>query len=144
MSNFEQLFGHEAVGAAVARDFGELGTFNGRVVRFERGRDKEQDLYTVEYEDGDIEDLDTEEYNFAYALHLRREGWELEEDKEASDTSYDSEGTQGHWRPPKVTSLYKSFSVFPYFQGSDAQTARRNKKKAEPRRRHLPRWSCPT
>ena len=59
MSNFEQLFGLEAIGAVVARDFGELGTFTGRVIKFVRGKGK--DLYTVEYEDGDVEDMDTEE-----------------------------------------------------------------------------------
>ena len=60
MSNFEQLFGHGAVGAAVARDFGELGTFTGRVVKFVRGKGKIKGLYTAEYEDRDVEDMDTE------------------------------------------------------------------------------------
>ena len=104
MSNFEQLFGHEAVGAAVARNFGELGTFTGRVVKFVRGKANDKDLYAVEYEDGDVEDMDTEEYNFAYALHLRREGWDLEEDLEGnSDASGDLEGTNTNWRPSKVS-----------------------------------------
>ena len=104
MSNFEQLFGLEAIGAVVARDFGELGTYTGRVIKFVRGKGKGKDLYTVEYEDGDVEDMDTEEYNFAYAHHLRREGWDLEEDLEVnSEASGDSEGQSKNWRPSKVT-----------------------------------------
>ena len=104
MSNFEQLFGLEAIGAVVARDFGELGTFTGRVIKFVRGKGKGKDLYTVEYEDGDVEDMDTEEYNFAYAHHLRREGWDLEEDLEVnSEASGDFEEQSKNWRPSKVT-----------------------------------------
>ena len=104
MSNFEQLFGLEAIGAVVARDFGELGTFTGRVIKFVRGKGKGKDLYTVEYEDGDVEDMDTEEYNFAYAHHLRREEWDLEEDLEVnSEAPGDSEGQSKNWRPSKVT-----------------------------------------
>jgi hypothetical protein len=38
-------------------------------------KEEKNDLYTVEYSDGDSEDLDTEEYNFAYALWLKEEGW---------------------------------------------------------------------
>ncbi len=36
-------------------------------------------LYSVEYTDGDVEEMDHEEYNFAHALWLREEGWEVEE-----------------------------------------------------------------
>ncbi len=36
-------------------------------------------LYSVEYTDGDVEEIYHEEYNFAYALWLREEGWDVEE-----------------------------------------------------------------
>jgi hypothetical protein len=36
-------------------------------------------LYTIEYTEGDVEDMDLEEYNYAYALWLREEGWQVEE-----------------------------------------------------------------
>ena len=36
-------------------------------------------LYTIQYTDGDLEDMDIEEYNFAYALWLKEEGWDIEE-----------------------------------------------------------------
>ena len=41
-----------------------------------RGGDR---LYRVEYSDGDVEEMDQEEYNFAYAARLRSEGWVVEE-----------------------------------------------------------------
>ena len=88
----------------MARDFGELGTFTGRVFKFVRGKGKVKDLYTAEYGDGDVEDMDTEEYSYAYALHLRREGWDLEEDAHGnSDVSGDSEGTNTYWRSSEVS-----------------------------------------
>ena len=42
-------------------------------------------LYTVEYSDGDVEDMDLEEYNFAYALWLKEEGWDVEDGEVPSD-----------------------------------------------------------
>ncbi len=36
-------------------------------------------LYTIEYSDGDVEDMYLEEYNFAYALWLKEEGWDVED-----------------------------------------------------------------
>ena len=72
-----QKDGLEAIGAFVARDFGEDGVYVGTVVSCSGiGRDR---LYRVKYSDGDQEDLDQEEYNYAYALKLQRDGWELEE-----------------------------------------------------------------
>ena len=68
----------EAIGALVERDFGGDGVFVGTVVGFrdEKGVGK---LYRVKYSDGDVEDLDQEEYNFAYAMKLKSDGWVLEE-----------------------------------------------------------------
>ena len=61
-------------------------------------------MFSVQYEDGDVEDMDTKEYNFAYALHLKREVRDLEEDLQGnSDASGDSEGTNTYWRPSKVS-----------------------------------------
>ena len=73
-----QRSGLEAVGAFVARDFGEDGVFIGTVISFEELSDGAK-LYRVKYSDGDIEDLDQEEYNYAYALKLQRDGWVVEE-----------------------------------------------------------------
>ncbi len=72
-----QKFGVHAIGEPVCRSFGEDGIFHGVVTAFRReGR---TELYTVEYTDGDCEDMDKEEYNFGYALWLKEEGWNAEE-----------------------------------------------------------------
>ncbi len=61
-----QNFGVHGIGEAVCRSFGEDGIFHGVVTAFRReGR---TELYTVEYTDGDCEEIDKEEYNFGYAL----------------------------------------------------------------------------
>ncbi len=66
-----------AIGEAVCRSFGEDGIFHGVVTAFRR--EVRTELYTVEYTDGDCEEMDKEEYNFGYALWLREEGWNAEE-----------------------------------------------------------------
>ena len=69
-----QKSGLEAIGAVVARDFGEHGVFVGTVISVAKD-DMGGYLYEVKYSDGDVEDMDCEEYNYAYAYNLRREGW---------------------------------------------------------------------
>jgi hypothetical protein len=49
-------------------------------------------LYSIEYTDGDVEEMDLEEYNFAYALWLREEGWDVEDGEVPAE---DGEGTDG-------------------------------------------------
>jgi hypothetical protein len=73
----KQKFGARAIGESVARDFGADGVFTGTITasRKEGGTH----LYTVKYSDGDVEDLDTEEYNHAYEMWLRQIGWEPED-----------------------------------------------------------------
>jgi hypothetical protein len=79
-----QKFGVLAIGEAVCRDFGSDGIFYGTINTFRR--EGSEDLYTVRYTDGDQEDLDLEEYNFAYALWLTEEGWQAEEeDRQAEE-----------------------------------------------------------
>ncbi len=68
-----QKFGVLAIGATLCRVFEEHGTFYGVITAF--CKEGKQDLYTVEYPDGDAEDLDQKEYNYAYALWLKEEGW---------------------------------------------------------------------
>jgi hypothetical protein len=73
-----QPFGVNAIGTTVCREFGTDGVFYGVISAFHTVTGKE-DLYTVEYNDGDVEDLDLEEYNYAYALWLKEEGWQVDE-----------------------------------------------------------------
>ena len=101
-----QPHGLDAIGSHVCRDFGKDGFFVGTIVDFDFDG-KGDSLYCVEYTDGDKEDLDQEEFNYAYALHLRREGWDtLDDDLSHSDgggSGGDCDG--GVYRPPKVCML---------------------------------------
>ena len=49
--------GERVVGSAVSKSFGRHGFFSGVVV----GYDRDRELYRVEYEDGDWEEIDEEE-----------------------------------------------------------------------------------
>jgi hypothetical protein len=79
-TELRQKFGVLAIGEAVCRDFGTDGIFYGTINAFRR--EGSDDLYTVRYTDGDQEDLDLEEYNFAYSLWLTEEGWQVEEEND--------------------------------------------------------------
>ena len=114
MTTLEQQFGVNAVGAMVAREFGDGIIYHGAITSFKRGKDGESDLYRVEYEDGDAEDMDCDEYNFAYALELTHQGWVVEEGGGASkESDNDREGNRDTWKPSKVIS--KSMSRFLFF-----------------------------
>jgi hypothetical protein len=73
-----QKFGLEAIGTTVCREFGTDGVFYGIItgVHVQKG---EEVLYQVEYSDGDVEDIDLQEYNYVYALWLKEEGWNGDE-----------------------------------------------------------------
>jgi hypothetical protein len=68
-----QKFGNTALGAAVVRHFPDEGKFTGTIVGFRKLASTS--IYTVQYADGDVEDLEDEEYNAAYELWLRESGW---------------------------------------------------------------------
>ena len=114
MTTLEQQFGVNAVGAMVAREFGDGIIYHGAITSFTRGKDGGSDLYRVEYDDGDAEDMDRDEYNFAYALELSDQGWVVEEGVEASEESgSEREGHRDTWKPSKVIECFMSrFSFF--------------------------------
>ena len=66
--------GLEAIGAVVGRHFGSDGYFEGTIIGLSFTHEGDS-LYRVKYTDGDHEDLDQGEYNYAYSLHLKREKW---------------------------------------------------------------------
>jgi hypothetical protein len=80
----DRPFGVHAIGTTVCGEFGSDAVFygviseNNRIYSFCSSKG-EEGLYTVEYNDGDVEDMDVEEYNYAYALSLKKEGWPVEE-----------------------------------------------------------------
>ncbi len=67
-----QKFGNHALGAAVIRHFPDEGNFTGTIVAFRNMGSTS--IYTVQYADGDVEDLEGNEYNDAYELWLRETG----------------------------------------------------------------------
>jgi hypothetical protein len=71
-----QKYGNEALGTSVTRHFGEEGSFTGIIAAFRKMGNNH--MYTVQYVDGDVEDLDGGEYNLAYELFLRESGWKPE------------------------------------------------------------------
>jgi hypothetical protein len=78
-TELSQKFGVLAIGETICREFGFDGILYGTINAFRR--DGETELYyTVRYTDGDQEDMNLEEYNFAYALWLQQEGWDVDED----------------------------------------------------------------
>ncbi len=88
-----QKCGARAIGESVSRDFGADGVFTGTITAFRR--EGGTHLYTVEYSDGDVKDLDMEEYNHAYEMWLRQTGWEPE------DQPINFDATSGLKRKPK-------------------------------------------
>ena len=115
-----QRNGLEAIGSVVCREFGEDGFFVGTVVGFDFDT-KGNSLYSVEYTDEDKEDLDQEEFNFAYAPHLEREGWELSEGEscQSEEGRSDNEADPDLYRPPKVGSQGKFLLSLSFIQDSD-------------------------
>ena len=103
MTTLEQQFGVNAVGAMVAREFGDGIIYHGTITSFKRGKDGEANLYRVKYDHGDAEDMDRDKNNLAYALELSDQGWVVEEGVEASEESgSEREGHRDTWKPSKV------------------------------------------
>ncbi len=73
----EEKLGAWAIGQSVSPDFGAEGLFTGTVTAYSR-KDGETDLYELEYEDGDREEVATEGYKFARALWIQKWGCEPE------------------------------------------------------------------
>ena len=71
-----QKFGNEAIGTNVTRQFGDEGSFTGIVAAFRKMGSNH--VYTVQYVDGDVEDVDIGEYNLGFEMFLRESGWKPE------------------------------------------------------------------
>jgi hypothetical protein len=69
-----QKFGNQALGAIVTRHFPDEGNFTATSIAFRKMGTT--NVYTVQYTDGDVEDLDADDYNVAYDLFLRESGWQ--------------------------------------------------------------------
>ncbi len=111
-----QPFGVNAIGTTICREFGVDGVFYGVISAFHT-RKGQDDLYTVEYNDGDVEDLDLEEYNYAYALWLKEEGWQVDE------CHANAVNTTGKSSPRKQKKTKKSTKDVPQPKGKWKATA---------------------
>ncbi len=58
----------------MTRQFGDEGNYTGTIAAFRKMGSTH--LYTVQYADGDVQDLDGGEYNLAYEMLLRDSGVE--------------------------------------------------------------------
>ncbi len=67
-----QKSGNEAIGVAVTREFPDEDNFTGTVVAVRKMGCAH--VYTVQYPDGDVEELDEQQYISAYALWLLESG----------------------------------------------------------------------
>jgi hypothetical protein len=92
--------GEAAVGVGVARDFGtDGGMFKGKVVHVRKNRHRH--IYHILYEDGDEEDFDLEEYQFAYELRQGLDGGKisLETTTTENDAAWNSDVEVDAWEP---------------------------------------------
>ena len=107
-----QKNGLEAIGAVICRYFGADGYFEGSIIGVSFTTDGDS-LYRVKYTDGDTEDLDQEEYNYAYSLYLQREGWTpMEGEDYGSDSNHsDNSDSTLAYKPSKVC-CYISVCLF--------------------------------
>ncbi len=67
--------------------------------------DRKTDLYKVLYSDGDMEDMDADEYVYAYQLAMANGG-------DANDlSSRDSANEESAYQLPKVRALYTYYNL---------------------------------
>jgi hypothetical protein len=98
-----------AIGKTVCREFGDDGIFYGVVMAYRKSG--QGGLYTIEYTDGDSEDMDLEEYNFAYALWLKEEGWDVEDGDVPSEGDQDVADVEDEAVPDKAAQKKKPKKV---------------------------------
>jgi hypothetical protein len=77
--------GQNAVGVAVCRDFGEQWGIHEGDVSSVKGNGTNA-LYHIIYADGDEEDMDAGQYEYAYHLYMRENG--EDEDSDIEEESY--------------------------------------------------------
>ena len=90
--------GQEAVGVGIARDFGkDVGVFKGEVTHVKDQRKRH--IYHVQYEDGDSEDFDLEEYQFAYEVRQALDAGIFRRENTGGDTvdTISNDGTEDEW-----------------------------------------------
>ena len=80
----DQKLGAAAIGQTVLRDFGVDGIFSGTVSAFRK--DGVHEIYAIQYEDGDVEEIGHAEYTVGYEQWLRKTGWAPDDVSLTTDT----------------------------------------------------------
>ena len=105
-TNEEGLVKHKDVGMNIARDFGKKGVFLGKVVAVEYDSedvDKNEDIFVVEYTDGDREDMNKEELVYANEFYNQVSGID---DESPEGSLHTESGESESYKPsPPVSSL---------------------------------------
>ena len=110
--------GQEAVGSGIARDFGiDMRVFKGKVLHVQAVR--RRNIYHVEYEDGDREDFDLDEYRYAFELRQAIDkGVECVRAEEAMDDASD-DGTPEPKKPNERARNPTLESMMPLQHGNE-------------------------
>ncbi len=105
-TNHEESVKHKDVGMKIARDFGKKGVFLGKVVAVEYNSedvDKNEDIFVVEYTDGDREDMNKEEVVYANEFYVQVSG--IDDDTPEGSLHTES-GEEESYRPsPPVSKI---------------------------------------
>jgi hypothetical protein len=105
-TNEEGLVKHKDVGMKIARDFGKKGVFLGEVVAVEYDSedvDKIEDIFVVEYTDGDREDMNKEELAYANEFYIQVSG--IDDDTPEGSLHTESGESESYKPSPPVSSL---------------------------------------
>ena len=92
----------------------EEGTTTGLSFTYDR-----DSLYRAKYTDGDHENLDQEEYNYAYSLYLKRGGWTpMEVEDYGSDSYHSKKSDSTHAEVPEHPRYYSGFFTWKDIAGT--------------------------
>ena len=100
---------HKDIGMKIARDFGVKGVFVGKVVAVEYDSedvDKIEDIYVVEYTDGDREDMNKDELVYANEFYVQVSGLE---DETPEGSLHTESGEEESYAPSPPVYLFTSF-----------------------------------
>jgi hypothetical protein len=112
-TNQEESVKHKDVGMKIARDFGKKGVFLGQVVAVEYDSedvDKNEDIFVVEYTDGDREDMNKEELVYANEFYIQLSG--IDDDTPEGSLHTES-GESESYKPSPPVSILCVVSIIP-------------------------------
>jgi hypothetical protein len=111
-TNEEESVKHKDIGMKIARDFGKKGVFLGEVIAVEYDSedvDKNEDIFVVEYTDGDREDMNIEELVYANELYIEVSG--IDDDTPEGSLHTESGESESYKPSPPVSSLLVVFMI---------------------------------